>query len=61
MTLTSSAAAAVRLSSSTALPAIRVQAMATYSASSRGFNPASVTQAPGDTTLPNAIAAAWHQ
>jgi Ca2+-binding RTX toxin-like protein len=38
-----------------------VQAMATYSANNPGFNPASVTQAPSDTTLQNAIAAAWHQ
>lgn len=38
-----------------------VQAMATYSANNLAFNPASVSQAPSDTTLQNAIAAAWHQ
>jgi Ca2+-binding RTX toxin-like protein len=38
-----------------------VQAMATYSAGHPSFNPASVTQAPSDAALQNAIAAAWHQ
>jgi Ca2+-binding RTX toxin-like protein len=37
-----------------------VQAMATYSAAHAGFNPATATTIPTDTTLQNAIAAAWH-
>ena len=37
-----------------------VQAMATYSANSAGFDPTTATQAPSDPTLQSAIAAAWH-
>jgi Ca2+-binding RTX toxin-like protein len=37
-----------------------VQAMATYSANNSGFDPTSATQAPNDSTLQSAIAAAWH-
>ncbi len=36
-----------------------VQAMATYSTNNPGFNPTTVAQAPNDTTLQAAIAAAW--
>jgi Ca2+-binding RTX toxin-like protein len=38
-----------------------VQAMATYSTNNPSFNPASVSQAPADSTLQGALAAAWHQ
>jgi Ca2+-binding RTX toxin-like protein len=38
-----------------------VQAMANYSSVNPGFNPITATQAPTDTTLQNALAAAWHQ
>jgi hypothetical protein len=38
-----------------------VQAMATYSANNPGFLPAMVSQAPADSNLQTAIAAAWHQ
>jgi Ca2+-binding RTX toxin-like protein len=37
-----------------------VQAMATYSAQNSGFDPTSSSQAPSDSTLQSAIAAAWH-
>lgn len=37
-----------------------VQAMATYSAQNPGFDPTAASQAPNDTTLQNAIAAAWN-
>ncbi|HBF29765.1 calcium-binding protein, partial [Rhizobium sp.] len=37
-----------------------VSAMASYSSHNTGFNPTSATQMPSDTTLQNAIAAAWH-
>ncbi|QYD71682.1 calcium-binding protein [Paraburkholderia edwinii] len=37
-----------------------VQAMATYSANTPGFNPATATQMPADSALEGAIAAAWH-
>jgi Haemolysin-type calcium binding protein related domain len=37
-----------------------VQAMATYSANNPGFDPTTVTQAPADSSLQTAIAAAWH-
>jgi hypothetical protein len=37
-----------------------VQAMATYSANNPGFDPATVTQAPTDSSLQTAIAGAWH-
>jgi hypothetical protein len=37
-----------------------VQAMATYSATNPGFDPATVTQAPTDSSLQTAIAGAWH-
>lgn len=37
-----------------------VQAMATYSANNPGFDPVTASQAPNDTSLQNAIAAAWH-
>jgi len=37
-----------------------VQAMATYSSTHAGFDPASATQTPSDTGLQNAIAATWH-
>ncbi|MCP3385976.1 hypothetical protein NLM31_36870 [Bradyrhizobium sp. CCGUVB4N] len=37
-----------------------VQAMATYAAANSGFNPATATSMPADTTLQNAIAASWH-
>ncbi len=38
-----------------------VQAMATYSTNNPAFNPTSASQAPANSTLQNAIAAAWHQ
>jgi hypothetical protein len=34
--------------------------MASYGASNSGFNPTTATAMPTDTTLQNAIAAAWH-
>jgi hypothetical protein len=37
-----------------------VQAMATYSANNPGFDPTTVAQAPADSSLQTAIAAAWH-
>ncbi|MEW6454450.1 MAG: calcium-binding protein, partial [Pseudomonadota bacterium] len=37
-----------------------VQAMATYSGQNQGFDPTAVSQAPNDSTLQNALAAAWH-
>jgi Ca2+-binding RTX toxin-like protein len=37
-----------------------VSAMATYAANNSGFNPATATSMPTDSTLQNAIAAAWH-
>jgi len=37
-----------------------ISAMATYSASNPGFNPATATQMPSDPTLQGAVAAAWH-
>jgi hypothetical protein len=37
-----------------------VSAMASYSASNPGFNPATATQMPNDPNLQGAIAAAWH-
>src|SRR5262249_47679442 len=37
-----------------------VQAMATYSSNNPGFDPTVATQAPNDSTLQAAIAAAWH-
>ena len=37
-----------------------VQAMATYSSTHAGFDPATATQAPADAGLQNAIAAGWH-
>jgi hypothetical protein len=37
-----------------------VQAMASYSAAHAGFDPSTATQAPNDSGLQNAIAAAWH-
>ena len=37
-----------------------VSAMATYSANNSGFNPATATQMPTNSTLQSAIAAAWH-
>ncbi|OLP59480.1 hypothetical protein BJF93_12320 [Xaviernesmea oryzae] len=37
-----------------------VSAMASYSSHNSGFNPATATQMPTDSTLQNAIAAAWH-
>src|SRR5262249_31192703 len=37
-----------------------VQAMATYSASHPGFNPATATEAPNDPALQSTIATAWH-
>jgi hypothetical protein len=37
-----------------------VQAMASYSSNHTGFDPTTVTQAPNDPTLQNAITAAWH-
>ena len=37
-----------------------VQAMAAYSSAHAGFDPTTVTQAPNDTGLQNAIAANWH-
>jgi hypothetical protein len=37
-----------------------VSAMGTYSSSHPGFDPTTVSQAPADTTLQNAITAAWH-
>jgi hypothetical protein len=37
-----------------------VQAMATYSTNTPGFNPATATQMPTDPALEGAIAAAWH-
>jgi Ca2+-binding RTX toxin-like protein len=37
-----------------------VQAMAVYSSSNPGFNPAANSQLPADATLQNVIAAAWH-
>jgi hypothetical protein len=39
-----------------------VQAMATYSANNPGFDPTTpgVSSVPNDTTLQNALAAAWH-
>ena len=37
-----------------------VQAMAAYSASHPGFDPATATQAPNDPALQSTIAAAWH-
>jgi hypothetical protein len=37
-----------------------VQAMATYTANNPGFDPTAVSQAPNDTNLQSAIAAAWH-
>jgi hypothetical protein len=37
-----------------------VQAMASYGATHTGFNPVTATAMPTDTTLQNAIAAAWH-
>jgi serralysin len=37
-----------------------VQAMSTYAANNPGFNPATTAQAPNNTALQNAIAAAWH-
>ncbi|HMJ44156.1 MAG TPA: calcium-binding protein, partial [Pseudolabrys sp.] len=38
-----------------------VQAMATYSSNHAGFDPATTSQAPNDTSLQSTIAAAWHQ
>jgi hypothetical protein len=35
-------------------------ALASYAANNPGFNPTAVSQAPDDTNLQNAIAAAWH-
>ena len=37
-----------------------VQAMATYSSNNPGFNPTAVSQAPNNSNLQAAIAAAWH-
>jgi hypothetical protein len=37
-----------------------VSAMATFQSNNPGFNPATATQMPGDTTLQNTIATAWH-
>jgi hypothetical protein len=37
-----------------------VQAMATYSSNNSGFDPTVTTQAPNDSALQAAIAAAWH-
>jgi hypothetical protein len=34
--------------------------MATYSANNSGFDPTVNAQAPSDTTLQSALAAAWH-
>lgn len=37
-----------------------VSAMATYSTNTPGFNPATATEMPTDTTLQSAIASSWH-
>jgi hypothetical protein len=37
-----------------------VQAMATYSADNSAFNPVTATEAPNNSALQSAIAAAWH-
>ncbi|HLH89784.1 MAG TPA: calcium-binding protein, partial [Xanthobacteraceae bacterium] len=37
-----------------------ISAMATYSSSNPGFNPATATQMPNDPTLQSAIASSWH-
>jgi hypothetical protein len=37
-----------------------VSAMATFSANNPGFNPATATQMPSDSTVQSAIATSWH-